>query len=119
MGLIIKYIDATKKGGIGRFANHSCNPNSEVQKWVVGRRLRMGIFTKQDVVKGEEITFNYNVDRYGCVAAPVGNGTDEIDMTPRSVIVENQIVSVPLVERRRRISVEWVTCLSRVSLHLY
>ena len=65
--LIIKYIDATKKGGIGRFANHSCNPNSEVQKWVVGRRLRMGIFTKQDVVKGEEITFNYNVDRYGCV----------------------------------------------------
>ena len=25
----------------------------------------MGIFTKQDVIKGEEITFNYNVDRYG------------------------------------------------------
>ncbi|ADV23354.1 Histone-lysine N-methyltransferase, putative [Cryptococcus gattii WM276] len=60
-----EYIDATKKGGIGRFANHSCNPNCEVQKWVVGRRLRMGIFTKRDVVKGEEITFNYNVDRYG------------------------------------------------------
>ena len=60
-----QYIDATKKGGIGRFANHSCNPNSEVQKWVVGRRLRMGIFTKRDVLKDEEITFNYNVDRYG------------------------------------------------------
>ncbi|WVQ83668.1 hypothetical protein IAT38_005811 [Cryptococcus sp. DSM 104549] len=60
-----EYIDATKKGGIGRFANHSCNPNSEVQKWVVGRRLRMGIFTKRDILKGEEITFNYNVDRYG------------------------------------------------------
>lgn len=27
----------------------------------------MGIFTKRDVVKGEEITFNYNVDRYGWV----------------------------------------------------
>ncbi|KAK4688692.1 [histone H3]-lysine36 N-trimethyltransferase, partial [Tremellales sp. Uapishka_1] len=60
-----EYIDATKKGGIGRFANHSCNPNCEVQKWVVGRRLRMGIFTKRDVIQGEEITFNYNVDRYG------------------------------------------------------
>ncbi|ORX40448.1 hypothetical protein BD324DRAFT_658455 [Kockovaella imperatae] len=60
-----EYIDATMKGGIGRFANHSCNPNSEVQKWVVGRRLRMGIFTKRDVLQGEEITFNYNVDRYG------------------------------------------------------
>ncbi|KAL7424574.1 histone methyltransferase set2 [Cryptotrichosporon argae] len=60
-----EYIDATKKGGIGRFANHSCNPNCEVQKWVVGRRLRMGIFTQRDVEKGEELTFNYNVDRYG------------------------------------------------------
>ncbi|KAL1410857.1 histone methyltransferase set2 [Vanrija albida] len=60
-----EYIDATKKGGIGRFANHSCNPNCEVQKWVVGRRMRMGIFTKRDVLKGEEVTFNYNVDRYG------------------------------------------------------
>ncbi|ODO05535.1 hypothetical protein I350_04586 [Cryptococcus amylolentus CBS 6273] len=60
-----EYIDATKKGGIGRFANHSCNPNCEVQKWVVGRRLRMGIFSKRDVLRGEEITFNYNVDRYG------------------------------------------------------
>jgi hypothetical protein len=30
----------------------------------------MGIFTKQDVVKGEEITFNYNVDRYGYVQRP-------------------------------------------------
>jgi SET domain-containing protein len=26
----------------------------------------MGIFTKRDVLRGEEITFNYNVDRYGC-----------------------------------------------------
>lgn len=29
----------------------------------------MGIFTKRDVIKGEEITFNYNVDRYGWVIA--------------------------------------------------
>lgn len=27
----------------------------------------MGIFTKRDVLRGEEITFNYNVDRYGWV----------------------------------------------------
>lgn len=60
-----EFIDATKKGGIGRFANHSCNPNCEVQKWVVGRRMRMGIYAKRDVLKDEEITFNYNVDRYG------------------------------------------------------
>ena len=29
--------------------------------------MRMGIFTKRRVKKDEELTFNYNVDRYGCV----------------------------------------------------
>jgi SET domain-containing protein len=60
-----KYIDATKKGGKGRFINHSCNPNCYVAKWVVGKRLRMAIFSKRKVQFGEELTFNYNVDRYG------------------------------------------------------
>ncbi|PWN52748.1 hypothetical protein IE53DRAFT_311495 [Violaceomyces palustris] len=60
-----EYIDATKKGGKGRFINHSCNPNCFVAKWHVGKYMRMGIFAKRDIVKGEELTFNYNVDRYG------------------------------------------------------
>ncbi|KAF9239430.1 hypothetical protein BU15DRAFT_61942 [Melanogaster broomeanus] len=60
-----EYIDATKRGGIGRFANHSCNPNCYVAKWQVGERVRMGIFANRSVRKDEELTFNYNVDRYG------------------------------------------------------
>ncbi|KAH9818889.1 hypothetical protein DFH28DRAFT_1150605 [Melampsora americana] len=48
-----EYIDATKKGGLGRFLNHSCNPNCYIGKWV------------RAVKSGEELTFNYNVDRYG------------------------------------------------------
>lgn len=63
----MQYIDATKRGGIARFINHSCEPNCYVAKWVVGRRMRMGIFAKRDIVRGEELTFNYNVDRYGSV----------------------------------------------------
>ncbi|GAA6037687.1 hypothetical protein JCM8097_002285 [Rhodosporidiobolus ruineniae] len=62
------FIDATKRGGKGRFLNHSCNPNCVVAKWTVGRKMRMGIFTKRDIKKDEELTFNYNVDRYGHVA---------------------------------------------------
>lgn len=62
------FIDATKKGGIGRFLNHSCNPNCFVAKWTVGNKMRMGIFTKRDIKKDEELTFNYNVDRYGHTA---------------------------------------------------
>ncbi|KIJ47294.1 hypothetical protein M422DRAFT_164308, partial [Sphaerobolus stellatus SS14] len=65
-----EFIDATKKGGIGRFANHSCNPNCYVAKWTIGKKVRMGIFAKRDVRKGEELTFNYNVDRYGHDAQP-------------------------------------------------
>ncbi|ESK96718.1 histone-lysine n-methyltransferase [Moniliophthora roreri MCA 2997] len=60
-----EFIDATKNGGIGRFANHSCNPNCYVAKWTVGTTVRMGIFAKRNIKKHEELTFNYNVDRYG------------------------------------------------------
>jgi hypothetical protein len=65
-----QYLDATKKGGIGRFANHSCNPNCYVAKWTVGKHVRMGIFARRAIRKHEELTFNYNVDRYGHEAQP-------------------------------------------------
>ncbi|KAH9943768.1 hypothetical protein B0H21DRAFT_865088 [Amylocystis lapponica] len=65
-----EYIDATKRGGIGRFANHSCNPNCYVAKWTVGAHVRMGIFANRNIKKHEELTFNYNVDRYGHDAQP-------------------------------------------------
>ncbi|TGZ77810.1 hypothetical protein EX30DRAFT_174826 [Ascodesmis nigricans] len=65
-----EFIDATKKGGLGRFCNHSCNPNCYVDKWVVGDKLRMGIFAKRDIIKGEELVFDYNVDRYGADPQP-------------------------------------------------
>ena len=60
-----QFIDATKRGGIGRFANHSCNPNCYVAKWTVGEYVRMGIFASRSIKRYEELTFNYNVDRYG------------------------------------------------------
>lgn len=63
-----EFIDATKKGALARFINHSCNPNAYVNKWVVNGKLKMGIFSKRKILKGEEITFDYNVDRYGATA---------------------------------------------------
>lgn len=65
-----EFIDATKKGNLGRFCNHSCNPNCYVDKWVVGEKLRMGIFAERKIQKGEELVFNYNVDRYGADPQP-------------------------------------------------
>ena len=65
-----EFVDATKKGNLGRFCNHSCNPNCYVDKWVVGDKLRMGIFAERDIQAGEELVFNYNVDRYGAEPQP-------------------------------------------------
>lgn len=65
-----QFIDATVKGSLGRFLNHSCEPNCYVEKWVVGDKLKMGIFSKRQVKAGEELTFNYNVDRYGANSQP-------------------------------------------------
>jgi SET domain-containing protein len=65
-----QFIDATKKGGLARFVNHSCNPNCETEKWVVGKKFRMGIFAKRHIKAGEELVFDYNVDRYGAEKQP-------------------------------------------------
>lgn len=65
-----EFVDATKKGNLGRFCNHSCNPNCYVDKWVVGDKLRMGIFASRKIAAGEELVFNYNVDRYGADPQP-------------------------------------------------
>ncbi|KAI9721554.1 MAG: hypothetical protein M1812_002316 [Candelaria pacifica] len=65
-----EFVDATKKGNLGRFCNHSCNPNCYVDKWVVGDKLRMGIFAERKILAGEELVFNYNVDRYGADPQP-------------------------------------------------
>ncbi|KAF3479785.1 uncharacterized protein GIQ15_06761 [Arthroderma uncinatum] len=65
-----EFVDATRKGNLGRFCNHSCNPNCYIDKWVVGEKLRMGIFAERYVKAGEELVFNYNVDRYGADPQP-------------------------------------------------
>lgn len=65
-----EFVDATRKGNLGRFCNHSCVPNCYVDKWVVGDKLRMGIFALRAIRAGEELVFNYNVDRYGADPQP-------------------------------------------------
>ncbi|XP_065090094.1 probable histone-lysine N-methyltransferase CG1716 [Ochlerotatus camptorhynchus] len=58
-------IDATTQGNISRFINHSCDPNAETQKWTVNGELRIGFFCTKYVMPGEEITFDYQFQRYG------------------------------------------------------
>ncbi|XP_028393284.1 histone-lysine N-methyltransferase SETD2-like isoform X2 [Dendronephthya gigantea] len=58
-------IDATYKGNLSRFINHSCDPNCETQKWTVNGYLRIGFFSVRDIEAGTELTFDYKFQRYG------------------------------------------------------
>ncbi|XP_062281176.1 histone-lysine N-methyltransferase, H3 lysine-36 specific isoform X3 [Scomber scombrus] len=60
-----RIIDAGPKGNQARFMNHCCQPNCETQKWTVNGDTRVGLFSLQDIPKGEELTFNYNLECLG------------------------------------------------------
>ncbi|OMO57166.1 hypothetical protein COLO4_35487 [Corchorus olitorius] len=53
-------IDACVKGNLGRFINHSCDPNCRTEKWMVDGEICIGLFALRDIKKGEELTFDYN-----------------------------------------------------------
>ncbi|CAN1268117.1 Histone-lysine N-methyltransferase ASHH1 [Linum perenne] len=58
-------IDATSKGSHARFINHSCQPNCETRKWNVLGEIRVGIFAKEDIPIGTELSYDYNFEWYG------------------------------------------------------
>jgi len=57
-------IDPTTRGNLARFINHSCDPNSETQKWNVLGEICIGIFAKRDIAEDEELTFDYRFDAH-------------------------------------------------------
>lgn len=62
-------IDACAKGNLGRFINHSCQPNCRTEKWMVNGEVCIGLFAIRDIKKGEELTFDYNYVRVFGAAA--------------------------------------------------
>ncbi|XP_037079667.1 histone-lysine N-methyltransferase ASH1L-like [Pollicipes pollicipes] len=53
-------IDGHRMGSIGRFVNHSCSPNCEMQKWEMNGLHRMALFSQTDIAAGTELTYDYN-----------------------------------------------------------
>ena len=47
-----RMLDAGPRGNIARFVNHSCDPNSETQKWTVNGDTRIGLFALKDLPAG-------------------------------------------------------------------
>jgi hypothetical protein len=53
-------IDATRKGGIARFVNHSCSPNCVAKIISVRTERKVVFFAERDIYPGEEITYDYH-----------------------------------------------------------
>ena len=61
MEMKFHYIDAEKKRSNARFINHSCEPNSRIEKIDIDGVQRCGIYANRDIDVDEEITCNYGM----------------------------------------------------------
>ncbi|XP_010237026.1 histone-lysine N-methyltransferase ATXR7 isoform X1 [Brachypodium distachyon] len=52
-------VDATKRGGLARFINHSCEPNCYTKVITVDGQKKIFIYSKRRIYAGEELTYNY------------------------------------------------------------
>lgn len=55
----------------GRFVNHSCQPNCEIQKWSVNGQFRMALFALRDISADEELTYDYNFSLFNAAEGQV------------------------------------------------
>ncbi|KAM7259888.1 hypothetical protein ACFE04_015629 [Oxalis oulophora] len=52
-------VDATKRGGVARFINHSCEPNCYTKVISVDGEKKIFIYAKRHIAAGEEVSYNY------------------------------------------------------------
>ena len=72
-------IDGSPRNNIARYINHSCKPNSEAL--VSGRRV--WIWSKKNILVGEEITYDYGKEYFDVVIKPVGCKCEKCDSGSR------------------------------------
>lgn len=61
-GIFINLLSLFNLGNVSRFINHSCDPNCELERWVVNGRMRIGIFAIKDIADGEPLSYDYQFD---------------------------------------------------------
>lgn len=54
-----RVIDATIRGNIARFFNHSCVPNCKTEIITIDNEIKVIIFAVRGIKNGEELTYNY------------------------------------------------------------
>ena len=58
-------VDATRRGSLARFVNHSCEPNcyAEIKQTSESSARHIIIIAKRPIQTDEEITYDYKFDR--------------------------------------------------------
>ncbi|CAG2162015.1 unnamed protein product, partial [Oppiella nova] len=64
-------IDGYRMADEGRFVNHSCEPNCEMQKWSVNGLYRIGLFAKRNILPNEELSYDYNFQNFNVATQQV------------------------------------------------
>ena len=60
-GELCTFVDPRRVGNLGRFINHSCNPNLVMLPVRVNHSVpRLALFSRRDLEEGEELTFDYS-----------------------------------------------------------
>ncbi|UZJ57294.1 hypothetical protein CBS101457_006614 [Exobasidium rhododendri] len=79
-------LDGGLKGNVTRFANHSCEPNCKVQKWLIcgtdeqrSGEFQVALFAERDIAPGEELTYDYG---WSAFAAKAVSGEASSSATP-------------------------------------
>ncbi|XP_050507765.1 histone-lysine N-methyltransferase 2C-like isoform X1 [Diabrotica virgifera virgifera] len=57
-----RVVDATLSGGLARYINHSCNPNCVAETVEVERDVKIIIFSKRRIMRGEELAYDYKFE---------------------------------------------------------
>ncbi|GMH42084.1 hypothetical protein BSKO_10003 [Bryopsis sp. KO-2023] len=55
-------VDATKRGGLARFINHSCDPNCYTKIITVDGQKKIGIYSRRPIIENEELFYDYKFD---------------------------------------------------------
>lgn len=52
-------VDATRKGSLARFVNHSCDPNCVSRIISHAGSKKVVLYAKRDIAAGEELSYDY------------------------------------------------------------
>jgi hypothetical protein len=90
-------------GNNSRFINHSCDPNCELQLWLVKGRMHIGIVSLRDIEPDEPLSYDYQFDTNESNVFKCYCGTAKCrgTMAPRRKYSPSDVKTLPFAQRSK------------------